>query len=101
MIDDLIVAVDTGEIQYLMVDATLEEGERWIPVPLSFIQWDAANSAFVINANPAMFREAPFFENGQYPDTTTTGWNSQFDTFWQSGGTGTGLGAQATATATP
>jgi sporulation protein YlmC with PRC-barrel domain len=100
-IDDLIVAVDSGEIQYLVVDAILEEGERWIPVPLSFIQWDAANNAFVINANPAMLREAPFFENGQYPDTAAADWNSEFDTFWQSGGTGTGLGAQATATATP
>jgi hypothetical protein len=85
------------------VDATLDEGERWIPIPLSFIQWDAANGAFVINANPAMFREAPFFENGQYPDTTAAGWDSEFDTFWQSGGsgTGTGTGAETTATATP
>jgi sporulation protein YlmC with PRC-barrel domain len=106
-IDDLIVAVDTGEIQYVVVDVTLDESQRWIPVPLSSLQWDAANGAFVINANPAMFREAPFFENGQYPDTSTAGWNSEFDTFWQNngGGTGTGTGSgaegQATATATP
>jgi len=85
-IDDLIVAVDTGEIQYAVVDVTLDEGQRWIPVPLRFIQWDAANGAFLINANPATFRDAPFFENGQYPDTTVSGWNSEFDTFWQSNG---------------
>jgi sporulation protein YlmC with PRC-barrel domain len=100
-IDDLIVAVDTGEIQYVVVDITLDEGQRWIPVPLSSIQWDAANGAFVINANPAMFREAPFFENGQYPDTTTAGWNSEFDTFWQNNGGGSGTGADGQATATP
>jgi len=89
-IDDLIVAVDTGEIQYAVVDVTLDEGQRWIPVPLSSIQWDAASGAFVINANPATFREAPFFENGQYPDTSMSGWNTEFDTFWQNnGGTGT------------
>ncbi len=45
------------------------KAQRWIPVPLSFIQLDAANGAFVINANPSTFRDAPFFENGQYPDT--------------------------------
>ena len=56
-----------------------------------------------------MLQGAPFFEDGQFPDTTTSGWNSEFDTFWQnsgaSGGTGTGTGsgsgaggAQATAT---
>jgi hypothetical protein len=44
---------------------------------------------FVINANPATFKDAPFFENGQYPDTSS-GWNSQFDTFWQNYGTGSG-----------
>jgi len=104
-IDDMIVATDTGKIQYLVVDATLDEGERWIPVPLSFIQWDAANGAFVINANPAAFRQAPSFENGQYPDTTATGWSSEFDTFWQNNGAGTGTssgtGAEGLATATP
>lgn len=98
-IDDMIVAVDTGEIQYLVVDATLDQGERWIPVPLSFIQWDATTGAFVINANPATFSNAPSFENGQYPDTTASGWNMDIDTFWQSNGTGSGgTGAQATST---
>lgn len=85
-VDDMIVDVATGEIQYIVVDVTLDEGERWIPVPLSSIQWDAANGAFVINANPATFREAPFFENGEYPDTSTPGWDSEFDTFWQNNG---------------
>lgn len=89
-IDDLIVAIDTGDIQYVVVDVTLDEGQRLIPVPVSSIQWDAANGAFVINANPATFRDAPFFENGQYPDTSMSGWNAEFDTFWQNnGGTGT------------
>jgi len=89
-IDDLIVAIDTGDIQYVVIDVTIDEGQRWIPVPLSFIQRDAASGAFAINANPATFRDAPFFENGQYPDTSMSGWNTEFDTFWQSnGGTGT------------
>ena len=104
-VDDIIVAIDTGEIEYLVVDITLDESQRWIPVPVSFIQWDAANEAFVINANPATFRDAPFFENGQYPDTTMEGWNSEFDTFWQNNGggtgTGTGTGTEGQATATP
>ena len=82
-IEDMIVAMDTGEIQYLVVNATFEDGERWIPVPSSAIRWDAANGAFVINANPATLRDAPFFTEGQYPDTTSSGWNSEFDAFWQ------------------
>ena len=97
-IDDLIIAVDTGDIQYIVVDTTLDESQRWIPVPLSLFQWDATSGVFLINANPATFRDAPFFENGQYPDTTVGGWNSQFDTFWQNSDAGTGSGAQATPT---
>lgn len=74
-----------------------------IPVPVSSIDWDADNGAFLLNANPATLRDAPFFENGQFPDTTMSGWNTEFDTFWQNngGGTGTETGAQATATPTP
>lgn len=109
LIDDLMIDVDTGEILYVVVDVALDDGERWIPVPVSLIQWDAANGAFLLNANPAALRDAPAFENGQYPDTTTSGWNTEFDTFWQNnpGGTGTrtgsggGTGTQATATPTP
>jgi sporulation protein YlmC with PRC-barrel domain len=82
-IDDMIVAVDSGEIQYLVVNASLEDGERFIPVPLSVIRWDAADDAFVINANPAALRDAPVFTDGQYPDATANGWNSEFDAFWQ------------------
>lgn len=82
-IDDVIVDIDTGDILYIVVDAAFDEGERWIPIPLSFFQWDATNEAFLINTNPAMLRDAPFFEDGLYPDTTADGWNSEFDAFWQ------------------
>jgi hypothetical protein len=66
-----------------VVDAAFDEGERWIPIPLSFFQWDATNEAFLINANPAMLQDAPFFMDGLYPDTTLEGWNDEFDAFWQ------------------
>jgi sporulation protein YlmC with PRC-barrel domain len=110
-IDDLIVAIDPGDIQFVVVDVALDDGERWIPVPVSSIQWDAANGAFLINASSATLREAPSFENGQYPDTSMSGWNTEFDTFWQNSGGGTGAGTGtgsgggsgtgATATPTP
>jgi hypothetical protein len=97
-IDDMIVDTDTGGILYIVVNTTFDEGERWIPVPLGFIQWDATNGAFLLNANPAAIREAPFFQNDQFPDTTVEGWNSEFDTFWQNVGPGGSGGAEATAT---
>jgi sporulation protein YlmC with PRC-barrel domain len=82
-IDDMIVDIDTGNILYVVLDTAFEDGERWIPVPLSFFQWDANDGVLALNVNPAMLRDAPFFQDGQYPDTTVEDWNSEFDAFWQ------------------
>jgi sporulation protein YlmC with PRC-barrel domain len=82
-LDDAIVDTDTGDILYLVVNTTLDDGERWIPIPLSLFQWDADNSILLLNVNPATLRDAPSFTEDQFPDTTVEGWNSEFDTFWQ------------------
>jgi sporulation protein YlmC with PRC-barrel domain len=81
-VDDVIVDIDTGDILYVIVNTTLDDGERWIPIPLSFFQWDADNSTILLNVNPAQLRDAPFFTEGEFPDTTVEGWNSEIDTFW-------------------
>lgn len=83
VIEDMIVNIDAGDILYIVVNAAFDEGERWIPIPLRVFQWDAANEAFVINAEPAMVRDAPFFEDNMWPDTTTEGWDDEFGAFWQ------------------
>lgn len=83
VIEDMIVNIDAGDLLYVVVNATFDDGERWIPMPLRVFQWDAANEAFVINANPAMVRDAPFFEDNMWPDTTAEGWDDEFGAFWQ------------------
>jgi hypothetical protein len=74
-------------------------GQNMIPVPLSMFQFNSGS--FALNADAAMLQAAPSLANGQIPDTTMSGWDSQFSSFWQGvtpgSGTGTG-GAQATAT---
>jgi hypothetical protein len=82
-IDDAIVDVETGEIQYIVINTTFDDGERWIPVTLNHLQWDANDEIFVLNADRAALLDAPFFEDGQYPDASADGWDSNFDTFWQ------------------
>jgi sporulation protein YlmC with PRC-barrel domain len=82
-IDDMIVDIDGGDILYVVVNAAFEEGDRWIPVPLRVFQWDAANEAFVINADTASIQDAPFFEDNAWPDTTMEGWDDEFEAFWQ------------------
>ena len=99
-IEDMIVEVDTGNVLYIVITADFAEGERWIPVPLGMFRWNGTAGAFTLNADTTMLQNAPAFENGQFPDTTTAGWNADIDTFWQNNGGGTG-GTDAQATATP
>jgi len=101
----MIIEANTGMIQYIVVMTNFGNGDVLIPVPLSLIQWSAANSAFILNVAPGILQNAPNFTSDQFPDTSTSGWDQMFSTFWQgngaSGGNGTGTGTAATATATP
>lgn len=83
VIEDMIVNTETGDLLYVVVNGVFEEGDRWMPIPLRFFQWDAANQAFVIDADPARIQEAPFFEADTWPDTTIEGWDNEFESFWQ------------------
>jgi len=103
-IEDLIVDTDAGDIQYIVVNTSFDDGEHWIPVPLDLFQWDAATGGFILNVDGTMLQNAPFFQDGQFPDTSMDGWNSEFDSFWQNNGAGGGTGSDsggADATATP
>jgi hypothetical protein len=98
-IDDLIVDTKTSNILYLVLNTKIDDNERLIPIPLSLLQWDSNAEAFVVNANPAMLRDAPSFEEDQYPDTAVAGWDSEILTFWQKNGSvGTSTGSQPTPT---
>ena len=83
VIEDMIVDIAAGDIRYVVVNAPFAEGERWIPIPLRVFQWDAANEAFVLDAEPVMVQEAPFFAEDAWPDTTVEGWDAEFNAFWQ------------------
>ena len=94
-VDDIIVDTTSGEIKYIVVNTSFDDGEHWIPIPLSLFQLDGSTQALVLNADLAMLQSAPFFQDGQFPDTTLPNWSSEFDAFWQNGGTGTGSGSGA------
>jgi sporulation protein YlmC with PRC-barrel domain len=97
-IEDMILDTATGDILYVVLN-TNSGTDQLIPVPLSMFQWDGSAQVFALNADATMLQNAPSFAADQFPDTTTSGWNNEFDSFWQNnepGGTGTG--GQATPT---
>jgi hypothetical protein len=101
-IEDMITDIDTGDILFIVLNVPFTDTERLLPVPLGVFQFSSDMQGFVFSGDTTMLQGAPFFENGQFPDTTTSGWNTEFDTFWQNGGAGGGTGTgQMTATPTP
>lgn len=102
VIEDVIIDPDTGDILFFVLNALFDDGERLVPVPLSTLRWDMTNQSLMMMSNNNAIQNAPFFQSDQWPDTSTDGWDSEFDTFWQnSGGTGTSDGTINIATATP
>jgi hypothetical protein len=107
-VEDMIVEPQTGDMQYLVVSFGTED--RWIPIPVGFLRWDSTTNGFVLMVNANALQNAPAFSSDQFPDTSMSGWDQEFSTFWQSnggmgGGTGSGSGTGgisiSTATATP
>lgn len=100
-VEDIIVDTDSGDILYVVLNTTDTTGAgRLIPVPVSLFQWDGTMQGLVLNVDSTMLQGAPTFQEGQFPDTSMSGWNSEIDSFWQSNGSGSGSGG-ADATATP
>jgi len=99
-INDMIVNTDVGDILYIVIKTSFEDGEHLIPVPLHLLKFDGENQAFGLDIDAAMLQNAPSFQSDQFPDLTMPDWNSEFDSFWQNNGSG-GTGAASQATPTP
>jgi hypothetical protein len=97
-VEDVIVDIDSGDIQYIVLNTTLDTEDRWIPIPLSFFQWDSTNGSFVFGGDAIMLQDAPFFMDGEFPSTMEQGWDSDFSDFWGMSGSGSGGAANPTAT---
>jgi sporulation protein YlmC with PRC-barrel domain len=82
-VEDVIVDPEAGDLLYFVVSAVFDDGDRWIPIPLRAFQWNPVEEDFVLNADATLLQDAPFVEVDQFPDTTVSGWNSEFDAFWQ------------------
>ena len=109
-INDMIVNNNAGEILYIVIKASFDDGEHLIPVPLRLLQLNTSgsgsdtsqagnnNQSFILNIDATTLQNSPSFQSDQFPDLTMPDWNSEFDSFWQKNGSGQATGAQATAT---
>jgi len=83
-VQDVIVDVETGAIQYILLSASTETiSPRLIPVLLSVINWDGANATFILTIDMQTLQEAPSFLPGAPPNTQETGWDTDIRSFWK------------------
>jgi hypothetical protein len=83
-VDDIIVDVETCEVQYVVISTgSFLEEEKLIPVPVQALSWDSTNNTFVVaNVDPAALLEAPTFDRDKYPQTNSPNWDDDIRSFW-------------------
>jgi sporulation protein YlmC with PRC-barrel domain len=83
-VDDIIVDVDSGEVQYLVVSVSIAGSEATlIPIPLDVIRWDDVNKVFTLSAPVQDIANAPTFTGDVFPDTSTPGWDDEIRSYWE------------------
>jgi hypothetical protein len=90
-IEDLIVDLNTGVIEYAILDAdgNLELGERWIPVPLNALNILGADDLllgmgieYLVQMDRQQLVEAPSFEVGALPVVEDPNWDAGVREYW-------------------
>jgi len=99
-VDDLIIGLNTGHVNYAVLSfgGFADIGDKLYAVPLSALNFDTINQdeqAFIIDVDEAALQNAPSFDQNNWPDLTTPGWDAEFSDYWDQ----TTLGAVAPITA--
>lgn len=85
MVYDLLIAPETGQIHYLLVQVN---GQQVVPVPLqaltvrSDMEQPAARSAASLMITSVHLGSAPGFELGRIPSPDETGWDTDVRSYW-------------------
>jgi sporulation protein YlmC with PRC-barrel domain len=70
-IDDLMINLNTGEVEYAIVEygSFLGMGGKLFAIPFSELRVDPAKQVFVVNRDKDYLKEAPGFDKAHWPDT--------------------------------
>ncbi len=84
-VSDIIVDVQTGAIQYLVISLTVGGGTAsLVPVPLKDFSWDTSTSSLSLSLSASDLQSAPSFSPDAFPNTQQPGWDSSFGSYWSS-----------------
>lgn len=72
-IKDIMIDLDTGKIEYVILElgGFLGIGEKYFALPFSAIQVDAKNETFILNQDIETLKNAPGFHSDHWPKTNS------------------------------
>jgi hypothetical protein len=86
LIDDFVANLETGTLAYVVVAVNGEEGaeKTLVPIPIVLLSWDASNGLLQLAVDRQTVLDAPSLEGGEYPNTQESGWDAEFQAYWES-----------------
>jgi sporulation protein YlmC with PRC-barrel domain len=84
-IDDLMINVGTGEVEYVVIEfgAFLGIGGKLFAVPFAELELNPSRQVFVLRRDKEYLKNAPGFDKAHWPDTNDHGYfesvNSYYD----------------------
>ncbi|AXY72866.1 PRC-barrel domain containing protein [Paraflavitalea soli] len=70
-IEDLMINIDTGEVEYVVMEsgAFLGLGGKLFAIPFKELRLNPAKEVFVLNRDKEYLKESPGFDKDHWPDT--------------------------------
>lgn len=84
-IDNLMVNLRTGEIEYAVIDfgSFLGMGGKLFAVPFSEMKIDPTRKIFILNRNKEELKSIPGFDKSHWPDTNDHRYFDEVNTYWE------------------
>jgi sporulation protein YlmC with PRC-barrel domain len=86
-VTELMIDLEAARLAYPIISfgGFLGLGSKEFPVPPDRLRVDSSRGVLVLNVEPELFREAPGYGRGQWPDTADRFWRTTVDRYWTGG----------------
>lgn len=84
-IGDLVLDFTTGEIAYVVITSggVLGVGDTLHAVPWKALRLNATKDAFIINVTEAAWKNAPGFDQKDWPELADRSWRQEIDSYYR------------------
>ena len=83
-LQDIMLDIAQGKIRYAVLSSGgfLGMGDRLFAIPWSALTLDTANKRFLLDVDVERLKNAPGFDQDQWPNMADTSWSSTIDSYY-------------------